>query len=142
MYSTINILGLAIGMGVSLLIYQYIHFEMSYDEFHNDVENVYRVTQTVIKDGEVTAQGIDVTYGLGASIKEEIPEVKEMVRINPQDVGLILINEEKDVKHQENSIFYVDDDFLQLFNFPLKYGNKASVLSGMHSIVLTEELAY
>ena len=142
LYSTINILGLAIGMGVSLLIYQYIHFEMSYDEFHADTGDIYRLTQTVIENGEVTAKGVDVTYGLGASIKEEIPEVKQMVRINPQDVGLILINEEKDVRHQENNIFYVDDNFLQLFNFPLKYGDKASVLSDMHSIVLTEELAY
>ena len=142
LYSAINILGLAIGMGVSLLIYQYIHFELSYDKFHTDAENIYRLTQTVIENGGVTAKGIDVTYGLGASIKEEIPEVKQMVRINPQDVGLILINEERNVKHQENNIWYVDDNFLELFNFPLKYGAKESVLTDMHNIVLTEELAY
>jgi len=142
LYSSINILGLAVGMGVSLLIYQYIHFELSYDKFHADAQHIYRLTQTVVENGEITAKGVDVTYGLGASIQEEIPEVKQMVRINPQDVGLILINEENDVRHQENNIWYVDDNFLQLFNFPLKYGDKASVLSDMHNIVLTDELAY
>ena len=140
-YSSINILGLAVGMGVCLLIYQYIHFELSYDNFHDDVEDIYRVTQTVSENGEVTAKGVDVTYGLGASIKEEIPEVKEMVRINPQNLGLILINEENDARHQENNVWYVDNNFLELFNFPLKYGAKETVLKEVQSIVLTEELA-
>ena len=142
LYSTINILGLAIGMGVCLLIYQYIHFEMSYDTFHKDTDRIYRLTQTVIKNGEVTAKGVDVTYGLGASMKEEIPEIKQMVRVNPQEVGLIVINEEDNVRHQENSIWYTDPEFLQLFNFPLKYGDRASALSDKHNIVLTEELAH
>ncbi|MDW7694451.1 FtsX-like permease family protein [Flammeovirgaceae bacterium SG7u.111] len=140
-YSAINIVGLAVGMGVCLLIFQYLHFEMSYDTFHENADNLYRITQTVKKNGEVTSKGIDVTYGLGASIKEEIPEVRKVVRVNPQELGLIVINEENDVRHQENNMWYVEDNFLEVFNFPLKYGAKETVLADMHSIVLTEQLA-
>ncbi|MBX2843005.1 MAG: ABC transporter permease [Flammeovirgaceae bacterium] len=140
-YSAINVFGLAIGMGVCLLIYQYIQFELSYDQFHKEGELIYRITQTVSKNGEVTAKGIDVTHGLATSIKESIPEVKEVVRINPLNFGLIAINEENNERHQEDNIWYVDDNFLELFSFPLKFGSKELVLKGMHNIVLTEKLA-
>ena len=46
-YTAINILCLAVSMGVCLLIYQYIHFELNYDRFHSNVENTYGLSQTV-----------------------------------------------------------------------------------------------
>lgn len=58
LYTAINILGLAVGIGVCLLIYQYIHFELSYDQFHEDAENIYRLTQTTIRNGESQGTGV------------------------------------------------------------------------------------
>lgn len=140
-YSLINILGLAVGMGVCLLIYQYIHFELSYDKFHKNAKNIYRITQTTFRNGENLGTGVYTTYGLGPRGKETIPEVEEFVRIRPDDVGLIVINPENDERHQENNIWYVDSTFLYMFDFPLKYGSRESVLDEQHNIVLTEQMA-
>lgn len=141
-YTAINILGLAVGMGVCLLIYQYIHFELSYDQFHENSENIYRLTQTTIRNGEDLGTGIYTTYGLGPSGKENIPEVEEFVRIRPDDVGLIVINSERNIRHQENHIWYVDSTFLHMFDFPLNYGSNESALDEQHNIVLTEQMAH
>lgn len=140
-YSTINILGLAVGLGICLLIYQYIHFELSYDRFHAESENIYRLTQNTIRNGESQGTGVYTTYALGPRGKESIPEIEEFVRIRPDDVGLIVINAENNVRHQENRIWYADSNFLQMFNFPVKYGDEKSVLNGMNNIVLTEQMA-
>ena len=141
LYTTINILGLAVGMGVCLLIYQYIHFELSYDNFHTDAEDIYRVTRTVIRNGEEQRNSAYTTYAFGPTGKESIPEVEEVVRVHPDEVGLIVINDENDQRHQESSVWYVDSTFLQMFNYPLKYGDPASALSDQRGIVITEPMA-
>ena len=52
-YSFINTLGLATGMGICLLIYQYIHFELSFDRFHPSFQDTYRITQSTFRNGEI-----------------------------------------------------------------------------------------
>ncbi|MEQ9442513.1 MAG: FtsX-like permease family protein [Cyclobacteriaceae bacterium] len=136
-YSFINILGLAVGMGVCLLIYQYIHFELSYDRFHSNAENIYRFTQIYNNDGV----GVSTTFALGPTEKENIPEIEDFVRIHPQYEGLIVANPDKNDPYQEDHIWYVDSNFLQVFNFPLKYGNSESALTYKHSIVITEQVS-
>lgn len=142
-YTTINILGLAVGMGVCLLIYQYIHIELSYDEFHEDAENIYRLTQTTIRNGEDQGTGVYTTYGLGPTAKAEIPGVKTFVRIYPDEIGMTVSNPENDEKYQEQEgmIWYVDSTFLKIFNFNLKQGFAEASLNEQLNIVLTEEMA-
>lgn len=140
-YSIINILGLAVGMAVCLLIYQYISFELSYDRFYGNFQNTYRLTQTIIRNGEKIDSGIFTTKSLGPQGKEDIPEVKNFVRVYPQDVGLIFINPENNERHQEDEMWYVDSTFLSIFDFSLKYGDRKSALHEMHNIVITEPVA-
>ncbi|MDF9796582.1 putative ABC transport system permease protein [Catalinimonas alkaloidigena] len=142
-YSAINILGLAVGMGVALLIYQYIHFELSYDKFHEDAENIYRLTQTTIRNGENLGTGVYTTYGLGPTAKAEIPGVETFVRVYPDDIGMTVINPESDEKYQEQEgrIWYVDSAFLEMFSFPLKQGLAKTSLNEQHNILLTEAMA-
>jgi putative ABC transport system permease protein len=140
-FSLINILGLAVGMGVCLLIYQYIHFELSYDQFHENPQNIYRITQTAIKNGEAIDKGVDVTYALGPRGKETIPEIEDFVRVHSEDFGLIVINSAKNKRYQEDNMWYVDSNFLQMFDFPLIYGDKESALAEKHNIVITEQIA-
>ena len=54
--SLVNIIGLAIGMAAFVLIIQYVRFELSYDRFHENEENIYRIQQDRLKDGELTTQ--------------------------------------------------------------------------------------
>ena len=143
-YTAINLLGLVVGMGVCLLIYQYIYFELSYDRFHAHASSIYRLTQTMIRSGENQEARAYTTYGLGPAARESIPEIENTARVHPFDethAGLIVINPEKNERHLENSLWYVDPGFLQLFDFPLKYGDRAAILDDPHTVVITEPMA-
>ena len=140
-YSAINILGLAVGMGIALLIYQYIHFELSYDNFHTDAEDIYRITQTAIKEGEIIGEGVDVTWALGPRGKETIPEVLDYVRVQFQEVGMVLANPTKNDPFQEDNIWFADSNFFQMFNFPLIYGNPKLALAEKRNIVISQPMA-
>jgi len=140
-YSLINILGLAVGMGVCLLIFQYIEFETSFDKFHNNAQNTYRITQTELRNGEDFGASSYTTYALGLTLKENIPELEDFVRIHPHYIGPVVQNIETNKPFQEDGLWYVESNFLDMFDFPLKYGNRASILSDKHSVVITENLA-
>ena len=141
LYTAINILGLAVGMGVCLLIYQYIYFELSYDRFHPGADHTYRLTQTVTRNGEQQGTGVSTTYALGPYGKEAIPEVEAVVRIRPDEVGMVVTNPERHEPHQEHGIWYVDSSFFRMFDFPLRYGDQELALASEHGMVITEPIA-
>lgn len=140
-FTMINILGLAVGMGVCLLIFQYVHFETSYDQFHNNAKNTYRLTQTVFRNGESLGEGVFTTFGLGPLGKETIPEIKDYSRIHDLDIDLVVSNPAKNDPHLEDNIWFVDSTFLNLFDFPLKYGNQELTFKEKYSMVITEEMS-
>jgi len=140
-FTLINILGLAVGMGVCLLIYQYVYFEKSYDSFHNDADNIYRLTQTIYQNGENLGTSAFTTYGLGTEGKESIPAIQDYVRVHHLEMSLLATNPEKQVSHQENDLWYVDANFLNFFQFPLKYGSGELSFGKRHNIAITEEIA-
>lgn len=139
--SIINILGLAVGMGVCLLIFQYIHFELSFDKFHKDADRVYRLTTTEFRNGVDLGTEMYTTYAVGPSSKTVIPAVKDFARVHPQKEGLIVINSEKNIRNQENNIWYADSSFFEMFNFKMKYGSLETALKEKHNIILTEKTA-
>ncbi len=141
-FAIINILGLSIGMGVCLAIFQYIYFELSYDQFHTNFENTYRVTLTMFKDGEESSQA-KTALALGAAGKEEIPEIERFVRIHPQYFGAVITNPEQNkiFQEEEENVLFVDSVFLEVFNFSLRQGDPEKVLDDKYSIVITEEMA-
>ncbi|MDN5211339.1 ABC transporter permease [Fulvivirgaceae bacterium BMA12] len=140
-YSIINILGLAVGMGVCLTIFQYVYFELSHDRFHNNFENTFRITLDENKNGMDNLRAT-TTFALGPSAKETIPEIKEYVRIHRQDDATV-INPDKNEPFKElaRDMLFVDKTFLQVFNFPLKLGSKESVFDNKFNIVITEKTA-
>ncbi len=141
-FSLINIAGLAVGMSACLMIYQYIHFELSYDKFHSNVDNIYRLTQSSIRNSEVNATDVFTSHALGVRAKESIPEINRFVRIHyHEDGGAVIANPDNDEPFEEDQILFVDSTFLDVFDFPLKMGNRTSVLSGKHHMVITEQAA-
>jgi putative ABC transport system permease protein len=141
-FSAINILGLALGMASALLIYEYVTFETSYDRFHHEPENIYRVTTGWNKD--VTPNDIRATTmpWAGPSVKEAFPEVVEFARLTKLDVftGFNAIRY-KDVLVNDQQIFLADPAFFKVFNFQMLKGDPATALNDPMSIVLTESAA-
>jgi putative ABC transport system permease protein len=136
-YSFINIAGLSIGLACCMLIILYNKDEVSFDRFHENAKNIYRITTTSIAaDGKV--EGTNGITGMmpGPAFKREVPEVKDFVRVQseqlPVKVGTTIFDQEA---------LYVDDNFFSVFTFPLIAGNKATALKDIHSVILSEEVA-
>ena len=142
-YSLINILSLGIGMGVCLLISAYVYFEFSYDRFHNDLDNTYRVVIGETKDGDEKSSAPYTSFAFAETAKAEIPEIESFTRVFQADESAVVTNPgtEKTIGEDATSFLFVDKSFLDRFNFPLKAGTRESVLNGLYDIVITEEMA-
>jgi putative ABC transport system permease protein len=135
-YSFINITGLSIGLACCMLIILYNKDEVSYDRFHEQANNIFRITSTVIgADGKVRATNGITGMMPGPAFKRAIPEVKEFVRLQGE---LLPVKVGTEVFEQE--AMYADENFFSVFSFPLKEGSK-DALKDMYSVVLNEELA-
>lgn len=139
--SLINILGLAVGMGVCLMIYQYIHFESSFDQFHPNVENTYRMAMDYSKNGEDLGASVYTSYALGVSAKQDIPEIETYVRLHPLYGSTILTNPDNNEPYKEQDLLFVDPSFFEVFDFPLQAGNQSVALSANKNIVISEKMA-
>ncbi|MEO9870522.1 ABC transporter permease [Ekhidna sp.] len=143
LFSFINILGLTVGFFSSILIYLYVTNEMDYDNFHENGDQVYRINQTFIW-GEDSPNLFSATGpGVGYSIKQEIPEAKHVVRVfNANDMLPIKFESAGQERFfNDESVLAVDSNFLEVFTFPLLYGDKNTCFDNPNSAVLTYETA-
>lgn len=138
-YTSINVFGLAVGISCCLLIGIYVLDEMSYDKFHNNADNIYRVNINYSMGG--TSQSMYVTpTALLPTMKREFNEVVSGTRIfdvamfSPQVVSL------NDASFQEERFFYADSTFFDVFSFELKEGVKEKALVDPNSVILTESM--
>lgn len=138
-FSLINITGLAIGMAACLLIFQYVNFEQSYDRFHENEANIYRVELDRFYPDRVD-KSAGVTAFVGPALKETYPEVQQFTKLwGTSHVNNILIFGEESVP--ENQLFYADEHFFEVFSYQLQSGDPATALAEPFSMVLTERLA-
>ncbi|MBD1434162.1 ABC transporter permease [Sphingobacterium sp. DN00404] len=133
--STINILGLALGMSISLIIGLWISSEVQYDRFYSKTD---RISQVYTRD---TFEGKSHTWGgtpavLGPILKQEHPEIEEVVRT--ATVDHLLHNDEKRFKA---SGIVSDPGFFTIFDFSFLAGNPENALLKPDAIIITESLA-
>lgn len=135
-FSIINIVGLAIGLCSSIVIYLYVQHQFSYDKFHQDSESIYRFIMQEEDNGSLMEHPY-CRLPLGPALKSDFPEIIEMSRVREGRIDLSF--QEKVFPNVKT--FHVDSSFLELFNFPLIEGNANTVLQGLNSIVLSESTA-
>lgn len=126
--SIINITGLTIGITVCTLLLLYIRDELSFDDFHNDGDNIYRI----VRENPYIAPPVSKL------VKDNFPEVMEIARILPRDETHV---KHGDRKYNEKNVAYVDPDFFKVFSFKLKRGDPETALKRPFSIVITEKTA-
>ena len=136
-FTFINITGLSIGIACTLLIALFIRNELSYDRFHNKLDNIYRLSSNWHNpDGSVSRYG-SVPIPLGPVIKEYFFEdIKFFARICTMEFTV------RRGDFLENlDVTLTDEAFFKLFTFPLLDGNPSHILSSLNSVVLSETLA-
>ena len=134
-YSFINISGLAVGMACCLLILIWINHEMSYDQFHEHSDSIYRLAYVSTKSAH---QGWGTPYPLGPVIKDNIPEVEEVARLSRLSRRLVVYDEKR---FFESGIISADPSILKIFSFSFIKGDPESALASHSSLVATETAA-
>lgn len=136
-FSTINILGLAIGIATCLLITLYVLDELSYDRYHEKSDRIYRVN-------------IDLRFGggeqkfavapdpLAFTMVELYPQVENAVRF--RGYGSFVIRKGNE-NIREDRIISVDSTLFDVFTLPMIAGNSRSALTAPYSVVITESIA-
>jgi ABC-type antimicrobial peptide transport system permease subunit len=135
-YSALNIMGLAVGMAVTLLIGLWVQRQLSFDDFHENKDNIaILMKKTFFNNTKGTQTGIMLP--LYDELKANYPEVKHIIRLDwGNDHGLI-VGDTKIMKYGH----FTDGDFLRMFSFNLEKGTVDKALKDPYSIVLTESLA-
>ena len=139
LYAVINIVGLATGITCMLLAVLYWNDEHSFDNFHANNPNLYRVTTTLIDNKNEDPQIIGGTGQVqGPAFKNAVPEVKSYVRIMGGDIYSDVIGNEKGLRLK---LLFADSNFFKVFSFKIIHGNAATALSNVYDAVLTETAA-
>src|SRR5687768_15665388 len=133
--SFINILGLSMGLAVSLVILNYVSFELSYDRHHTNGDTIYRTILTRYLNGEFR----DVTpltgYGTGPALLSDVPAVKHVARAHALFGGALLssANADKAFQFHEERAYMVDPSFLDIFTFTALAGELETALDRPNS---------
>lgn len=135
--SFISIGGLAVGLACCILLVFYVRFEWSHDNFHENGDRVYRITQKSIQPNSGEEFKTLITpYPLGAAIDSAFPEVERVV-----DVMIDQVQLRTDERFVSEVVTFADSGFFELFSFPLIYGDKNTALTHPDGVVLTEQKA-
>ncbi len=137
-YSTINVLGLAIGLTSCILILLYVEDELSYDQHHERKDRIYRIVVSGTAEGR-TDEWARTPSAWGPVLKEEYPEIEQFTRWKPPDSSWLIGYEEK--SYEEKYFIFADSTVFDIFTFPLVQGNPQTALTKPHTVVVSETMA-
>lgn len=134
-FAIVNVIGLALGMSLSLLYIALLFFLNTFDNFHPGKERIYRVTSQVHNKGD-NPRYASAPVALAQKLKD-FAGVEKVVRINGS------LNEEATYGEKKIRIegYFADPEFFEVFNFPFVKGSGASAITNPNTIVLSENEA-
>ncbi|MEM6359929.1 MAG: ABC transporter permease [Bacteroidota bacterium] len=147
-YAIINTVGLTLGITCAVVIYTFISYEQSFDSFHDNSDNIYRVVQRN-HTAEQTQHWNTTAYTLAKAIRSDFPEVQVTQSAGP--LTRVISSEVNDrvIRHEVERLLFVDFNYLQLFNFKNAFegkelwieGNPSSAFEKLNACVITQKLA-
>jgi ABC-type antimicrobial peptide transport system permease subunit len=117
-----------------MVVFLFVDFSLFKDGFHENRKEIYLVENVIDRDGNIQVWG-DTPFPLGPMLKADYPQIERVVRLerNGADVryGDKVFNE---------GILFAEDEFLDMFTFDLKWGDK-SALKDLNAVILNEKIA-
>ena len=136
-YAVVNVLGLAVGIAACILILIYIRHELSYEDFHEQADNIYRLSFSI--PDRADDQFLPNTPAIQPElISSQLPEVKQIVSFIPVGNKALSVDETRFV---EKKGFYVSPNIFEVFSFSLRRGDMGRALASPNAIVITEQVA-
>ena len=136
-YSTINILGLAIGMACCVIIILYIQDELSYDRYHTKKDRIYRLAESMEAPGRLLEAAVTPAPWAPALVRD-YPEIEHAVRLKPPGSRWLIRYEDK--RFYEKGFFFADSTVFDVFTLPLVKGNPATALTVPNTLVFSESM--
>ncbi len=136
-FSLINIMGLAVSMSVGLLMISFISDLLSYDNFHEKKDRIYRVITSNHQADGVVMKLASSSVRAGKKIKESVSQIDALTMVRGGFGGEAEVNKNQITLHG----LWADNDFLTVFSFPLQQGDPGTALKEPYSMVLTEKSA-
>jgi putative ABC transport system permease protein len=136
-FSLMNVLGLTIGITFSLFLIFYIKDELSFDRYHLNADQVYRLV-SYIKEPEKNNDWTSTQMPLGPTLKKDYPEVEESLRLLDRERTLFKFGS---TSYFEDKLYYSDSTIFKLFTYKFLEGNPDKALTLPNSIVITKSLA-
>lgn len=132
--SFINVFGLAVAIGICLVVYAFLEMDYSIDQFHQNKNEVYLTTFYANREGETQQYGTS-PRPLADMLRQDFDHIKKVCRVDDYPA---VVKRDDNVFHE--NIRYVDPEFLDMFTFPLKQG-AARALRDKSSIILSADMA-
>lgn len=144
-FSLINIFGLASGIAAFVLIFQYVQFELSYDTFQEEGENIYRVRVDRYQNGELEYKNAFTVPALGPTISNDISGIKDYFRLTSWAESYSLIFQESEnstpLTFKEEDAIFTDSDFTRFFSLDILESNDDSLLSKPQQLIIARSVA-
>jgi putative ABC transport system permease protein len=138
-YLILNLTGLTIGITSFLLITLYVLNELSYDRFHKNYENIYRIKITGLMAGSAINQAVSAAP-MAKALLTDYPEVESAVRIFKSGANTWLVKY-GDTRFYDDALLFADSSFFTVFDFKLLKGDPKKALVNPKSVILTENIA-
>jgi len=140
LFTAINVLGLAIGMAVSLLILNYVNFEFSYDDMHHLAKRIYRVESRFYEGNTMTDDWPTSSFGYAPAMMQHISGIEDAVRVDIHETEQIVSYHDK--RFRESDVTVTEPSFFRIFDFPLLEGDPKTALEGPNKVVITQTAAH
>jgi len=136
-YSVINVLGLSIGIACCILIMLYVQDELSYDQFHEKHDRIYRLVESATIAGRPIEAAVTPPPWAPALAKE-YPGIESFTRIKPPNSRWLI--RYMDNRFYEKHFVFADSSVFDVFTLPLVQGNAETALTEPHTVVLSESM--
>ncbi len=131
-HSAINLVGLSLGLSIGGLILLYVLDELSFDNFHEKGDRIYKVVTGSPEGGMETN-----AHPIGFKLRTTYPEVESVLYTRLASPAFKVNHKSERYEHR---VFYASEEFFHIFSFPLKSGDPSTALKDPYSIVITESL--
>jgi len=137
LFNLIKIIGLSIGLTIFFMIFLYVRYENSYDDFFPQAENTYRIQLEQLQDNAIIFNKATSTYAIGPLLKENIPSITEYARAGFEKCLVYLDT----IQYNDQELLWVDSTFLKVIRVEMLQGSVNDALADPYSVVLSDELA-
>ena len=142
-YALLNIVGLSTGIACCLILFLYVSYETSFDHFNTKIDRIYRGGFEITINGEKQHIRGETGFNLGPAMAEEVPNIIQYARIQPNYGSAVFSYDdgEETRTFKETRVVYADPSFLDVFDYPLLYGDKSQALTDTRTVLLSASMA-